>query len=56
MGHHVGALAIDLLFARLMEVELNELVAFAVHADEAAGRVIDLDSVPVVDDLSGDGL
>jgi hypothetical protein len=37
MGHHIGALAVDLFFAGLVEMKLNELVAHTVHSDETAG-------------------
>jgi hypothetical protein len=51
VGHHIGALAVDLFFAGLVEVKLNELVAFALHRYETTRRIVDLDSVPIVDDL-----
>ena len=46
---HLGGLAVDLLFARPVEVELFEGVLFA-DPERAAGSVDDLYRVAVVDD------
>src|SRR4029079_17243661 len=47
------ALAVYLLFRGVMEVELHQFVTFAADGEETAGRIDDLDGVPVVDDAQG---
>ena len=56
VGDHGVRLAVDLLFARLVEVELHELVARPADVDPAARRVVHLDRVAVVDQLERRGL
>src|SRR4029079_15582676 len=56
MDDHLAPLAVDALFARLVEVELLQLVAVATDGDRVAGCGNDLDRVPVVDDLRRAGL
>ena len=56
VGDHGVRLAVDLLFARLVEVELHELVARPADVDRAARRVVHLDRVAVVDHLERRGL
>ena len=51
VSDHVEALAIDPLLARVMEVELHQIVALAGNQDRASGVDVDLDRVPVVDDV-----
>ena len=48
---HVVGLAVDLLYARLVEVELDKLVALSIDDNAACARRIDLDAVAVIDDL-----
>jgi len=49
--HHRIAAAIDLFFARLVEVELQQVVALAVDRDAAAWGVVHLDGMAVVENL-----
>lgn len=53
---HRMRLAVDFLLARLVEVELHELVASAADVDRAARRVVRLDRVAVVDDRKRRGV
>jgi hypothetical protein len=55
MRDHRESLAVDALFARVMEVQLRELVPLVTNGDEAAGRVVDLNRVAVVDDVETRG-
>src|SRR5947209_7639450 len=51
MRDHVISLAIYPLFARMVKVNLLQLVPLLTHSQEAARSVIHLHAVPVVDDL-----
>ena len=49
MHDHLGALAVDALFARTVEVKLLQLIGGAADAQEIAAREIDLDRMAVID-------
>ena len=55
MDDHVVGLAIDVLFAGMVKVELAQFVALVAHRYETAGSVVDLDAVAIVDDLKRAG-
>jgi hypothetical protein len=48
---HVVLLAIDFVFADMVEMELDQRQRCSVDGDAAAGLVVDLDGVAIVDDL-----
>src|SRR5215469_11216160 len=56
MQGHLKALAVDLLFAWPVKVELLEFVPLAADCHEAPGSVIDHDRVAVIDDVQWDRL
>src|SRR6478672_6610358 len=56
MRHHVVRVPVDPLFTRMVEMELDELVLLLVQGDEAAGCVVDLNRVAVVDELERNGM
>ena len=51
---HRGMLTIDRCLAHVMKMELDKLIGFALDRYSAAGRVIHLDGVSVVDHLEGE--
>jgi hypothetical protein len=51
VDHHVEFLAGNFLLARLVEMELDQRVRFAIDGDAVAGCVVDLNRVAVVDDF-----
>jgi hypothetical protein len=51
MHHHLIALAVDLLLAWPVKVELFEFVSLTTHCDETPGAVINHDRVAVIDDI-----
>src|SRR5579871_2242368 len=48
MDHHVEALSIDPLLARMMKMKLCELVPMVADSDKAPGRVVHHNSVTVI--------
>src|SRR4029078_11009291 len=53
---HRETLAVDALFARMVGGKLLGLIPGAADGDAAAGRVVDLNRVTVVDDVQRRGL
>ena len=51
MRDHLEALAVDALFAGVVEVKLRQLVPLVTNDDEATRPVVDLNRVAVVDDV-----
>src|SRR5678815_4797560 len=49
--NHVVALAVDLFLTRLVKVKLHQLVLLVTDGDGAARLVVDLNGMPVIDDL-----
>jgi hypothetical protein len=50
MNHHVEALSIDKLLARMVKMELRELVAMIADGDKASRRIVHHNGVTVIDD------
>src|SRR5215831_7810819 len=49
--HHIEALAVDVLLAWMMKMELLEYVRFVADRERATRGVVDLNGVSVVDDV-----
>ncbi len=48
---HIGGVTINLFFAGMMEMNLLQRIDFVTDREPAAGRIVDLDGVAVVDDI-----